>query len=137
MNSWDQREQAWGATSLAQGGTRTAFLKRVYGLFTASLIFSAIGALVALKPGPSSSEVWLRVGSARVAVPPLVAFFGQHYIIGMLLMIGAVFGASVVRHVRGLNLLALFGMATVIGVVIAPSLFYATIAASAGKTLSS
>jgi modulator of FtsH protease len=137
MNSWDYKEQAWGASSLTQGGTRTAFLKRVYGLFTASVIFSAIGALVALHAGLSSSQVSLNVGSSRVAVPPLVAFFGEHYFIGLILMLGVVFGASVVRHVRGLNVLALFGMATVIGVVIAPSLFYATLAAGMGKTLSS
>jgi len=137
MNSWDYREQRWGAQSLTHGASRVAFLKRVYGLFTASIVFSAIGALVALHAGLSSSQAFLSVGGARVAVPPLVAFFGQHYIIGMLLMLGAVFGASMVRHVKGINVLALFGMATVIGVVIAPSLFYASLAAGLGKTLSS
>ncbi|MBK9261124.1 MAG: Bax inhibitor-1/YccA family protein [Polyangiaceae bacterium] len=136
MNSWDHRERAWGAASISRAGSRTSFLKRVYSLFTASIVFSAIGALVALNAGLSSSAAVLRVGAKTVVVPPLVAFFGQHYIIGMLVMLGVVFGASMVRHVKGLNVLALFGMATVIGVVIAPTLFYATLASSIGNTLS-
>jgi modulator of FtsH protease len=96
-----------------------------------------LGAAVALNGGLSSSQAILRVGGQNVVVPPLVAFFGQHYFIGFLVMMGVVFGASMVRHVKGLNVLALFGMASVIGVVIAPTLFYATLASGLGKTLSS
>jgi modulator of FtsH protease len=137
MNSWDQQDRAWGgARSISRAESRTSFLKRVYGLFTASIIFSAIGAMVALYGGLSSSQAVLRVGGKLVTVPPLVAFFREHYFIGFLVMMGAVFGASMVRHVKGLNLLALFGMATVIGVVIGPAIFFATIAAGAGNTLS-
>ncbi len=138
MNSWDHRPQAWGAASrdISRIGDRTAFLKRVYSLFTGSIIFSAAGALVALNAGAGASEVFMRFGGESVRVPPLVAFFGQHYLIGFLIMIGVVFGASMVRHVKGLNVLALFGMASVIGVVIAPTLFMATAAAGFGKTLS-
>jgi modulator of FtsH protease len=131
MDTWNYKERAWDAQSPALGA-RTGFLKRVYGLFTGSVIFSAIGALIALYGGLSFSNV--EVGSRRV--PPLVAFFAEHYIIGMLVMLGAVFGASAVRHVRGVNVLALFGMATVIGIVIAPSLFIAMVYASQGHTLS-
>ncbi len=136
MNSWDYKEQAWGSRGLSRAESRIGFLKRVYGLFTASILFSAVGAVVALNAGQASSQAFIRVGGGQVAVPPLVAFFSQHYIIAMLVMMGSVFGASAVRHVKGLNLLALFGMATAIGVVIAPSLFYATLAAGVGKTLS-
>ncbi len=137
MNSWDQQPQTWGATKgISRLASRSSFLKRVYSLFTGSIIFSAVGASVALYGGLSSSQAVLRVGGQNVVVPPLVAFFGQHYFIAMLVMMGAVFGASMVRHVKGLNLLALFGMATVIGVVIAPTLFYATLASGLGKTLS-
>lgn len=138
MSSWEQRGQAWGAApSYAREESRTSFLKRVYGLFTGSIIFSAVGALFALNAGTSLSQATYEVGGARATIPPLVAFFGQHYIVGALIMLLSVFGAYAVRRVRGLNLLALFGMATVIGVVVAPSLFVATIAAGAGKTLSS
>jgi modulator of FtsH protease len=136
MNSWDHRERPWGGASISRAESRTSFLKRVYGLFTASIIFSAIGAMVALYGGLSSSQAVLRVGGKSVVVPPLVAFFGQHYIIGFLVMLGVVFGASMVRHVKGLNVLALFGMASVIGIVIAPTIFYATLASSIGNTLS-
>ena len=136
MNSWDQQPRAWGAASVSRAASRTSFLKRVYGLFTASIIFSAIGAVVALNAGVASSQAIIRIGGQSVAVPPLVAYFGQHYIIAALIMLGSVFGASMVRHVKGLNMLALFGMATAIGVVIAPTLFYATLASSIGKTLS-
>jgi modulator of FtsH protease len=137
MNSWDYRDKALGAPSLAQGGERIAFLKRVYGLFTASIIFSAIGALVGLYGGLSASQVSINVRGTRVVVPPLVAFFTEHWIIAALVMVGAVFGASAVRHKRGINVVALFGMATVIGVVISNLLFFATIAAGMGNTLSS
>ena len=95
MNSWDNRAPTWGAAAdLTRGESRKAFLTRVYGLFTASVLFSAIGALVALYGGLSSSQVSLSVGGSRVAVPPLVAFFGQHYIIAALVMFGAVIGGS-------------------------------------------
>jgi modulator of FtsH protease len=136
MNSWEHQPRAWGAASISRAASRASFLKRVYGLFTGSIIFSAIGAVVALYGGLSSSQSILRVGGQSVVVPPLVAFFGQHYIIAFLVMMGAVFGASMVRHVKGLNVLALFGMASVIGIVIAPTLFYATLASGLGKTLS-
>jgi len=133
MNSWDyNRERAWGPQALDRGETRASFLKRVYGLFTGSVVFSAIGALFALYGGVSHSKTEV----AGRAIPPLVAFFGEHYIIAMLVMIGAVLGASLVRHVPGVNVVALFGMATVIGIVIAPSLFVAMIRASAGGTIS-
>jgi len=137
MNSWDQQSQPWAsARSASRLSTRASFLKRVYGLFTGSILFSAAGAAVALYAGLSSSEAIVRVGGQNVVVSPLVAFFGQHYFISFLAMMGAVFGASMVRHVQGLNILALFGMATVIGVVIAPTLFYATLSAGLGNTLS-
>jgi modulator of FtsH protease len=133
MNSWDyNRERAWGPQVLDKGASQTAFLKRVYGLFTASVVFSALGAIFALYGGLSFSRTEV---SGR-AIPPLVAFFAEHYIIGLLVMLGAVFGASALRHKPGINVVALFGMATIIGIVIAPSLFIATLLADAGRTLS-
>jgi modulator of FtsH protease len=127
MNSWDYPQRSLGSASVSRSSSRSGFLKRVYGLFTASILFSAIGALVALNAGVTATQ----------PIPPLVSYFGHHYIIAALIMFGAVFGASMVRHVKGLNLLALFGMATVIGVVIAPTLFAVSIQSGAGKTLSS
>lgn len=121
----------------ALAGTRLAFLKKVYGLFTASVVFSAIGAMVALYAGVGASQLTIEAGSQTITVPPLVAFFAQHWIIGLVLLLGSVFGASFVRHRPGINVVALFGMAFVIGVIIAPSLFFAQVAAGLGTTISS
>jgi modulator of FtsH protease len=133
MNSWDYRDRGWGVPpSLAYGEARASFLKRVYGLFTGSVLFSALGAIFALYGGLSFSQV--EFGSRRV--PPLVAFFSQHPFIGLIVMLGAVFGASAVRRKPGVNVVALFGMSTIIGIVIAPSLFVASALAGMGKTLS-
>lgn len=112
--------------------TTLAFLKRVYGLFTASIVCSAIGATVALTAGTDVSQVSL----GQVAIPPLVFFFAKYWWAGAALMLGSVFGASAVRHRPGLNVVALFGMATVVGAVIAPAIFMAQLAAQSGSTIS-
>jgi modulator of FtsH protease len=111
---------------------RLAFLKKVYSLFTASIVFSAIGATIALTAGTEASQ--LRVGDT--VVPPLVAFFMEHWVISLMMLFGSVFGASAVRLKPGINVVALFGMATVVGVVIGPSLFFAQLAAASGSTVS-
>ena len=111
---------------------RAAFLKKVYGLFTASLGLSALGAVLALTVGASTSQVKI----AGVTVPPLVAFFAQNWWVGVILMLASVFGASALRHRPTVNVVALFAMASIIGVVIAPALFFAQLAAGLGETLS-
>jgi len=136
MNSWDYPQRSYGAAKVSRAASRAGFLKRVYGFFTASILFSAIGAVVALNAGAGSSAEVVKIGQKLIPVPPLVAFFNSHYLIAMLVMFGAVFGASMVRHIKGLNVLALFGMATVMGIVIAPTLFAVTLRAGAGNTLS-
>ena len=115
--------------------SRVAFLKRVYALFTASIVVSAVGALFALHFGAASGAA-VRVGEKMVTVPPLVALVGNHPILVIVAMLGAVFGASFVRHRPGLNVLALFAMAGVLGVIIAPALFWAQVRAGMGGTLS-
>lgn len=127
----------WGTSYAAPTtATRIGFLKKVYGLFTASVVFSAIGAIVALNVGTAVSKLVVNIGGQRVVVPPLVGFFAQHPFISMGIMLAAVLGASLVRHKRGLNVVALFGMATILGVVIGPALFFAQISAGLGGTLS-
>jgi modulator of FtsH protease len=115
---------------------RLAFLRKVYGLFTASIVFSALGAVFALYAGLGSSQLVLETETGKVVVPPLVAFFAQHWGVSLVVMLGAVFGASAVRHKAGINVVALFGMAGVMGVVIAPALFFAQVAAGMGGTIS-
>jgi modulator of FtsH protease len=51
-------------------------------------------------------------------------------------MLGVVFGASAVRRVPGLNVVAFFGMAFVLGILFAPALFIAQLSASTGATIS-
>ncbi len=109
------------------------FLRKVYLLFTGGVWFAVVGALLALYAG---APVALTRGGAVVAtVPPLVAFAMQHWIVMMLVYVGAFFAASFARHIRGLNVLALFGYAFITGLFIAPSIFVAQAMASAGHTL--
>src|SRR5437868_6197322 len=109
------------AAALDVGQSRAALLKKVYGLLTASVLFSAIGAMIALTAGVSSSQVII----GHVAVPPLVYLLMQNWWLGLILMLGSVFGASAVRQRPGINIVALFGMATIIGAVITPAIFIA------------
>ncbi|MGK3995805.1 Bax inhibitor-1/YccA family protein [Sorangium sp. So ce1024] len=112
---------------------RINYLKRVYGLFTASLVVSSIGAMCALYIGAPDAE---EAGPGR-AMPPLVELFAEHPIIAMLIVFGVMFGARAVRRVPGVNVLALFGMAAILGLVTAPALYMAEVAAGLGGTLSS
>ena len=51
-------------------------------------------------------------------------------------MLAVVFGASWVRHKPVINVIALLGMASILGVIFAPALFYAQLRAGMGATLS-
>jgi len=109
------------------------YLRKVYALFTGGVAFAIAGGMVALYAGePVKAE--LRVG-VTVALPPLVAFAVEHYILMMLVYFGAFFVASSMRRTPGLNLLALFGYTFVTGLFLAPSIFFAQLLASQGGTL--
>ncbi len=127
---------AWGPgvqqERVEQGAERLAFLRKVYGLFAGSIGVSAVGAMIALYTGADSSQ--LAWGGVRV--PPLVALVASSPLITFFVAIGIVMGASAVRKVRGLNVAALFGMAFLLGIIFAPSLFVAQMMASTGETLS-
>ena len=110
---YEQQQQGWqqpgawgsfGAETAAQAGVqeRMGFIRKVYALFFAATLF-AIGG------------VWL-----GLSFDPLLQFAYQHPWVMLFAMIGGVMGAQAVRHVRGLNLLALFGFTTFTGVVISP-----------------
>lgn len=120
---------AWGAgvqqEHVEQGAERLAFLRKVYGLFGGSVAVSAVGAMIALYAGADG-----------VRIPPLVAVVASSPLITFLVAMGVVIGASAVRKVRGLNVVALFGMAFLLGIVFAPSLFVAQMLAARGETLS-
>jgi modulator of FtsH protease len=115
---------------------KLAFLRKVYGLFTGSLVAALFGALIALYAGAGLSQATVTIGHKAFVAPPLVVWFSNHPFIGMILFMGSFFGASVVRERPGVNVAALFGATFVSGLFIAPMLWYAQAASSQGLTLS-
>ena len=109
-----------------------AFLRRVYLLFTGGVGFAVLGAMAALYAG---TPVQIASRGAVGYVPPVVAFAMERWIIMLLVYIGAFFAASFARHMRGINVVALFGYAFVTGLFIAPSVFVAQVMAASGHTL--
>jgi modulator of FtsH protease len=106
-----QQPGAWGSYGVetaAQASVeeRMGFVRKVYALFFAATLFAVGGVGVAL------------------TVEPLQRFAFEHPWIMFFIMIGGVFAAQAVRHVRGLNLVALFGFTALTGVVISPLIGY-------------
>ena len=107
QQGWQQQPGAWGSYGVetaAQASVqeRMGFIRKVYALFFAATLF-AIGGV-----------------AAGLSFEPLLRFAYEHPWIMFFIMIGGVFAAQAVRHVRGLNLVALFGFTTLTGVVISP-----------------
>ncbi len=117
----------WKAT-----GLDVAFLRKVYVLVTASVAVSAGGAAFALLAGADSP----RLLAPGVAVPPLVGWFVAHPIMAIVLLLGGTFGASAVARKPGLNVVALFSLAALMGLFIAPAVYFTQLAAGEGGTLS-
>jgi len=115
---------------------KLAFLRKVYALFTGSLVTASLGAFIALYAGADLSRVSVKLGTAVRTAPPLVVFFANHWIIGMILFLGSFFAASAVRTRPGLNVAALFGASFVSGLYIAPMLWIVQFQATQGQTLS-
>jgi len=130
------RPRSFGQASVLERAPaeKLAFLRKVYGLFTGSLVAACVGALVALYAGADMSKVTVELGQGVRTAPPLVVFFANHWIIGMILFLGSFFGASAVRERPGINLAALFGASFVSGIYIAPMLWLAQIMATQGQT---
>jgi modulator of FtsH protease len=116
---------------------KLAFLRKVYALLTGSVVTAAAGAMVALYAGADLSRATMHIGRQVLTVPPLVAWFSNHWIIGAILFIGSFFGASAVRSRPGINVAAFFGASFLSGLYIAPMLWFAQAASSQGMTLSS
>ncbi len=124
------------AGSLAEApAEKLAFLRKVYALFTGSVVTASLGALVALYAGADASRVSFEVGGQVHTAPPLVLFFANHWFIGMALFMGSFFGASALRARPGVNVAALFGASFVSGLYIAPMLWFVQLMASQGQTL--
>jgi modulator of FtsH protease len=113
-------------------GLDVAFLRKVYLLVTAAVGVSAAGAACAMFAGTDSPR-YLGPG---LAVPPLVGWFVAHPVLAFLLLMGATFGASAVIRKPGLNVVALFSLSGLMGLFIAPAVYFAQLAASDGQTRS-
>ena len=110
-----------------------AYLRKVYSLFAAGILFAIAGAMVALYAGAPTAVG--EAGGATIALPPIVAFGVEHWVLTFLLYSGAFFAASSVRRVPGVNVAALLGYTFVTGLFIAPSIFFAMLLSSQGMTL--
>ncbi len=108
------------------------FVRRVYLLLTAGLLFAAAGGLLALYAGEPAARA-SREGS--IVVPPVVAFELQHGFVMLAVYFAAFFAANFARTRPGLNVIGLFGFTFVTGLFLAPSIFIAQSMATAGQTL--
>ena len=84
---------------------RMGFIRKVYSLFFAAILFAIGGVMTGF------------------AFPPLMIAAAEHPWIALIVLIGGVLGAQAVRHVPGVNLFALFAFTTLTGIVISPLLY--------------
>jgi FtsH-binding integral membrane protein len=109
--TWPPRQEGgWGslqATTAAQASVaeRMSFIRKVYALFFAATLFGIGGVALGL------------------SFTPLRVFAFEHPFIMFFAMIGGVLGAQAVRHVRGLNLFALFAFTMLTGAIISPLIY--------------
>ena len=108
---------------------RAAFLRKVYLLVTGAVAVSAATAAFATLSGTP-----LEVGDGLL-VPPLIASELAHPFLGLILLFGGTLGASAVARKPGLNVVALLGLSAVMGLVMAPAIFFAQLSASRGHAL--
>ena len=130
MQNYSPFQDARGIAAVPRAAA-LPFVRRVYSLLTVGMIFAALGALVALYAGAPVPVPQTR----GIAVPPVVAFELEHGIVMLLVFFGAFFGANFARSRPGLNVAALFGFTFITGLFLAPTIFIAQLAASAGQTL--
>jgi modulator of FtsH protease len=115
---------------------KLAFLRKVYALFTGSVVSAFVGAIIALYAGADMSKVTITLGHTVRTAPPLVVFFTNHMFIGIALFLGSFFAASALRERPGVNVAALFGASFVSGLYLAPMLWFVQLMATDGQTLS-
>ena len=110
QRAWNPRPDVWGAleartaaeASLAE---RMTFVRKVYALFFAATLFAVGGVALGF------------------VYPPLMMTVAAHPWISLFALLGGVMGASAVRHVPGVNLVALFAFTTLTGAIISPAVY--------------
>lgn len=113
---------------------RVKYLRKVYGLLFASVMIAGLSGLAAVTLGPD-----MIIPGTRVHAPMLVGI-----LLSSRVMMYAAFGllfvatlvASAVSKVKGVNVVALFGVAALMGVELAPMVFVAQYLAGMGKSMS-
>jgi modulator of FtsH protease len=127
----------YAGVSYAQdtGEARIAFLRKVYGLFLAGIVAAAVGAQIALYAGDTAVRVAVPGLAYAVRVPPLVAWFGQHYIIAIVLWFAAGFGLRAVQNIPAVSVSAMLGFTFYSGLFISPTLFYAGLVGQMGQAM--
>ncbi len=123
------------AAAPALTADRVKYLRKVYGLLTASALVAVIAGGVAVTVGNEPLNPGYRISSA----PTIVAFFLNAPIM-MAVAFGVLFVgtfvASWVSKVRGLNVVALFLVAGLMGLELAPMIYASMVLGSWGETLS-
>jgi len=137
---YSSQPQAYAGSYARSGPAKLAFLRKVYALFTTSVVAAAAGAMFALYAGAGSSAATVQLSDGTVrTIPPLVAMLSSGgfiaWIIVVAVLFGAFYGASAVSRTPGVNLVALHGAAFISGVFIAPMIFFALLMAAQGQTL--
>jgi modulator of FtsH protease len=112
---------------------RVAYLRKVYGLLFAAVLVAGFGGFASLNFGGTT-----RIPGTRILAPTLVALLMSSratlwVAFGVLFV--ATLGASAVSKVKGLNVVALFGVAALMGIELSPMMWYATYLAGLGKTM--
>jgi modulator of FtsH protease len=111
--------------------SRASFLRKVYLLMTAATGVAGATAAAATLVG-AEHGLAMRGG---IMVPPAIAWSIQHPFLTFGLLMAATFGAGAVIRRPGVNLLALFGLAGLLGFAAAPAIWYAQFRASQGAAL--
>ena len=116
---------------------RVKYLRKVYGLLFASVMIAGLAGLAATTLGPTT--MMRSAEGFRVEVPLITAMMlGSSAVMygAFALLFVATIVASAVSKVKGLNVVALFGVAALMGVELAPMVFVAQFYAGLGKTMS-
>lgn len=110
----DQKQNSWGennwevaskpTAATAPLAERVGFIRKVYGLFFAGILFAMVGVGIGF------------------SFPSIMLAIIEHRWISFFILIGAVIGTQAVRLVKGINLLALFGFTTLMGLLLSPLL---------------
>ena len=125
------------AAAPALSADRVKYLRKVYGLLFASVMIAGLAGLAATTLGPTT--MMRSAQGHRVEVPLITAMMlGSSAVMygAFALLFVATIVASAVSKVKGLNMVALFGVAALMGVELAPMVFVAQFYAGLGQTMS-